>query len=307
MAKSTHSNLTIYAALAANIGIAIIKFIAAAFTGSSAMLSEGIHSTVDSGNQLLLLLGINRSKRPADKIHPFGHGKELYFWTLIVAILLFSLGGGISFYEGIHHIQHPEPLEDPLWNYIVLGIAFIFESISLSIAIREFNKVKGNKGFWKELRLSKDPTKFAVLFEDMAADTGLIIAFLGVLLSHIFHNPVFDGIASIIIGLVLAFMAVIMVIESKNLLVGESARYRIVDGINELVKNDPGVHRLNYYPKTMQLSPNEILLALDVHFNKDLDMKQLARAISRLEENIQKEYPQVKKIFIEANELAKRK
>jgi cation diffusion facilitator family transporter len=307
MAKATHSNLTIYAALVANLGIATIKFIAAAFTGSSAMLSEGIHSTVDSGNQLLLLLGINRSKRPADKMHSFGHGKELYFWTLIVAILLFSLGGGISFYEGIHHIQHPQSLEDPLWNYIVLGIAFIFESVSLSIAIREFNKVKGDKGFWKELRMSKDPTKFAVLFEDMAADTGLIIAFLGVLLSHIFQNPVFDGIASIIIGLVLAFMAVVMVIESKNLLVGESARYRIVDGINELVKNDPGVHSLNYYPKTMQLSPGEILLALDVHFNKDLNMQQLAEAISRLEDNIQKEFPQVKKIYIEANDLAERK
>ncbi len=304
MAK--HSKVTIYAALAANLCIAAVKYIVAALTGSSAMLSEGIHSTVDSGNQLLLLLGIKKSNKPSDKVHPFGYGKELYFWSLIVAILLFSLGGGISFYEGLTHLQHPQPLEDPLWGYIVLGAAFIFESISLSIGIHKFNSVRGDSGFWKELRLSKDPTLFVVIFEDMAADLGIIVAFLGVFLSHYFKDPFFDGAASIVIGLILAFMAVIMAIESKNLLIGETADPEIVKGINALVEKTPGILRLNY-PLTMQMSPNEILLALDVQFDNDLTMSQLGEVITGLEESIRKEYPQIKRIFVEANELKGRK
>ncbi len=297
-----HSKVTIYAALAANLCIATVKYVVAALTGSSAMLSEGIHSTVDTGNQLLLLLGIKKSNKPSDRIHPFGYGKELYFWSLIVAILLFSLGGGISFYEGLTHLQHPQPLEDPMWGYIVLGAAFIFESISLSIGIRQFNAVRGDRGFWKELRLSKDPTLFVVIFEDMAAELGLLIAFLGVFLSHYFKDPFFDGAASIVIGLILAFMAVIMAIESKNLLIGETADPEIVKGINALVEKTPGILRLNY-PLTMQMSPNEVLLALDVQFNNDLTMDQLGDVISTLEDSIQEQYPQIKRIFIEANEL----
>ncbi|HEX5551629.1 MAG TPA: cation diffusion facilitator family transporter [Chitinophagaceae bacterium] len=301
MAK--HSKVSVFAALIANLVIAAIKYIASAMTGSSAMLSEGIHSTVDSGNQLLLLLGMNRSKKPPDKIHPFGYGKELYFWSLIVAILLFALGGGISFYEGISHIQHPQPLEDPVWSYIVLAVAFIFESISLSITIHKFNLVKGDRGFWKELRLSKDPTLFVIIFEEMAADMGIITAFAGIFLSQYFNNPFFDGLASVIIGLILSFMAVIMVIESKNLLIGETADPQIVKGINALVEKDDGVLSMTY-PLTMQLSPDEILLALDVRFKKDFNMQQLAQAISRLEKNIREKYPHVKKIYIEADELA---
>jgi cation diffusion facilitator family transporter len=301
MAK--HSKVSVFAALIANLVIAAIKYIASAMTGSSAMLSEGIHSTVDSGNQLLLLLGMNRSKKPPDKIHPFGYGKELYFWSLIVAILLFALGGGISFYEGISHIQHPQPLEDPVWSYIVLAVAFIFESISLSITIHKFNLVKGDRGFWKELRLSKDPTLFVIIFEEMAADLGIITAFAGIFLSQYFNNPFFDGLASVIIGLILSFMAVIMVIESKNLLIGETADPQIVKGINALVEKDDGVLSMTY-PLTMQLSPDEILLALDVRFKKEFNMQQLAQAISRLEKNIREKYPHVKKIYIEADELA---
>lgn len=303
MAK--HAKLSIYVALAANVGIAVTKYIAATVTGSSAMLSEGIHSTVDSGNELLLLLGLNRSKKPPDKIHPFGYGKEVYFWSLIVAILLFSLGGCLAFYEGITHIQHPEPLEDPLWGYIVLGIALVFESTSLSFSIHKFNLVRGDKGFWKELLLSKDPALFVVIFEDMAADLGIITAFAGIFLSHYFNNPFFDGLASVVIGLILSIMAVVMVIESKNLLIGETADPEIVKGINALVEKDDGVLRL-HYPLTMQMSPHEVLLALDVQFNKDLNVQQLAQTISRLEDDIRKKYPQVKKIYIEADELAER-
>jgi len=298
------SKLPIYGALGANIGIAVIKFIAASVTGSSAMLSEGIHSTVDSGNELLLLLGINKSKKPADRNHPFGHGKELYFWSLIVGILIFALGGGMSMYEGITHIQHPEQLKDPKWNYIVLAFSMIFEGSSLFIAVKKFNEQKGPGSFWSELRLSKDPSLFAVIYEDAAALAGLVTAFLGVFLGHYFTNPLFDGLASIVIGFILAIVAVVMVIESKKLLVGESAQSNIVRGIYELVNKDPDVSTV-YYPLTMHLAPNEILLALDVQFRTDIRLEELVEAISRTEINIKEAFPDVKRIFIEARNLAK--
>lgn len=298
------SKLPIYGALGANIGIAVIKFIAASVTGSSAMLSEGIHSTVDSGNELLLLLGISRSKKPADQGHPFGHGKELYFWALIVGILIFALGGGMSLYEGITHIQHPEPLKDPKWNYIVLGVSMFFEGGSLIIAVKKFNELKGKGTFWSELRASKDPSLFAVIYEDAAALAGLITAFLGVFLGHYFNNPLFDGGASIVIGLILCVVAVIMVVESRKLLVGESAQSDIVRGIYELVNQDSDVSTV-YYPLTMHLSPNEILLALDVQFRKDISLKEVVEAISRTETNIRAAFPDVKRIYIEARNLAK--
>ena len=304
MAKG--SKLAIYGALAANLGIAIIKFIAAAFTGSSAMISEGIHSTVDSGNSLLLLLGISRSQKAPDVEHPFGYGKEIYFWTLIVAVLVFALGGGMSLYEGISHLQTPTPLKDPTWNYIVLFISMAFEGGSLLFAIREFNKKKGIHGFWKEVRLSKDPSLFAVIYEESAALTGLVIALLGIFLGHYFDNPLFDGAASVLIGLLLVFVAVIMVVESKNLLVGESAQLDIVKGIYQLVNNEPNVFSL-YYPVTMHLAPNEILLAMDVQFKKEITIQELNETIHKLETEIKALYPDVKKIYIEANNLSGRK
>jgi len=298
------SKLPIYGALAANFGIAVIKFIAASVTGSSAMLSEGIHSTVDSGNELLLLLGINKSKRPADRNHPFGHGKELYFWSLIVGILIFALGGGMSIYEGITHIQHPEPLDDPKWNYIVLAFSMVFEGASLFIAVKKFNEQKGSDTFWKALRASKDPSLFAVIYEDAAALAGLFTAFLGVFLGHYFNNPLFDGLASIMIGVILAVVAVIMVIESKKLLVGESAESGTVRGIYQMVNQDADVSTV-YYPLTMHLAPNEILLALDVQFRTDISLKDLVDAIGRTETNIRNAYPDVKRIYIEARNMAK--
>jgi cation diffusion facilitator family transporter len=296
------SKLPIYGALAANIGIAIIKFIAAFFSGSSAMLSEGIHSTVDSGNELLLLLGISRSKRPADENHPFGHGKELYFWTLIVSILIFALGGGMSIYEGISHLQHPEPLTDPFWSYIVLLIAIVFEGASFYIAIHKFAKHKGTQGFLKELRLSKDPTLFAVIYEDGAALMGLTVAFAGVFLGHYYGNPMFDGAASIVIGILLCGVAVIMVSESKKLLVGESAKPGLVKGIFDLVYSNPHVHMLQH-PLTMHMAPQEVLLALDVQFRQDINSQDLASVINQLETSIRAKFPEVKRIFIEARNL----
>lgn len=298
------SKLPIYGALAANLGIAVVKFIAAYFSGSSAMLSEGIHSTVDSGNELLLLLGINRSKRPADRNHPFGHGKELYFWTLIVSILIFALGGGMSIYEGISHIQHPEPLTDTTWNYVVLLAAMVFEGGSLYIAVRKFLEQKGKGSFWHEIRLSKDPTLFAVIYEDTAALLGLIIAFLGVFLGHQLQNPYYDGAASIVIGLVLCVVATLMVIESRDLLIGESARSEMVRGIYQLVEADPQVTMLRF-PLTMQMAPNEVLLALDVQFSSELSGPELTTVVNRLETDIRKQFPDVSRIFIEARNLTR--
>ncbi|MCJ8208694.1 cation diffusion facilitator family transporter [Mucilaginibacter sp. RS28] len=298
---SDHNKSSVYGALFANLAIAVMKFIAAFISGSSAMLSEAIHSVVDSGNGLLLLFGINRSKRPADEDHPFGHGKEIYFWSLIVSILIFGLGGGMSFYEGIEHIKHPEELTDPFWNYMVLGGAFVFEGISFVIAIRNFNKEKGPGSFWEELRNSKDPAAFAVIYEDSAALLGLIIAFLGVFLGHQFNNPFFDGFASVLIGIVLALVAIIMIVESRDLLIGESARSEMVKGICQLVLKDPDVMTART-PLTMQMAPDDVLVLLDVQF-KDITNTDMELVISRIENNIRTTYPTVKRIFIEAGNI----
>jgi len=300
------SKIAIYGALAANIGIAIIKFIAAGVTGSSAMVSEGIHSAVDSGNSLLLLLGISRSKRPADAGHPFGHGKEIYFWTLIVAVLVFSLGGGMSLYEGITHLQHPEELQNPKWNYIVLLISMCFEGASLFYAVKTFNKTKGEFSFWKEVRLSKDPALFAVIYEESAALLGLLIALFGVFLCHYYNDPTFDAVASMLIGLLLIYVAVVMVKESKGLLVGESAHANIVKGVYQLINNETSVSTL-YYPLTMHLAPQEILLAIDVQFNTEMTMDDLFEYINDLENKIKEKYPSIKKIYIEAKNLRGKK
>lgn len=297
-----HSNLAIYGALAANVAIAVTKFVAAFFTGSSAMLSEGIHSLVDSGNQMLLLFGLKRSKRPPDANHPFGHGKELYFWTLIVAILIFALGGGMSAYEGISHLRHPGPLKDPTWNYIVLGAAFIFEGTSFVIAVHNLLKERKKRTFFETLRLSKDPTLFAIVYEDSAALLGLLIAAGGVFFTHYFQNPQFDGLASILIGAVLAAVAVIMVIESRNLLVGESAQNYMVKDIFKFVNNDPDIITLRP-PLTMHMGPHEVLLAMDVQFRNNISGEELAKAISRLEDDIRSKFPDVKRIFVEARNI----
>lgn len=298
------SKIAIYVALSANVGIAIIKFIAAAFTGSSSMLSEGIHSTVDSTNQLLLLLGINKSKKLPDDTHPFGYGQELYFWTLIVAVLIFGIGGGMSVYEGIVHIRHPEPLTEPTWNYIVLGFAAVFEGTSFVISVRKFIARRGTKNFWSNLGNSKDPALFVIIYEDGAALAGLLIAFCGIFLTHYFQLPVIDGFASILIGLLLSIVAIILIKESRHLLIGESAFKEKVQGIYEIVNDDYDVYKLTK-PLTMQMGPGDVLLALDVNFKSGISSEQIMLAVQRLEKKIMEKYPDVKQIFIEAKNLRK--
>jgi len=302
-----HSKVTIYAALIANLVIAAIKFVAAYISGSSAMLSEGIHSVVDSGNELLLLLGIKKSRKPPDEIHPFGHGKELYFWSLIVSILLFGIGGGMGIYEGITHITHPEPIQDPTLSYIVLGSAFVFESISFVIGIKDFLKQKhADVSFWKKLELSKDPGFFVVIYENGADLIGLLIAGIGIFLSHYFENPMIDGISSILIGLVLSMIAVILIIKSRNLLIGSSARKYMVEGIDEIVRQENNIHAVRP-PMTMQMAPDDVLLALDVEFKSDLDGHGIVDTISHLEKQIKNKFPEVKHIFVEAGKISTKK
>lgn len=298
-----HKNISIYGALVANIAIAIMKFVAASFTRSSAMLSEGIHSSVDSINQLLLLLGIRRSTKPADRNHPFGHGKEIYFWSLIVSILIFGLGGGMSIYEGIKHIQYPEKLTNIVWNYAVLGGAFLFEGTSFLIAIRSLNKERSIRGsFFQRVHISKDPSHFVVIYEDGAALAGLLVAAIGVFVGSHFNLPVADGIASIIIGLLLAFVAVLLTIESRDLLLGESMQTYEVDDIIRLVKMDKNVERMRR-PLTMHMAPNDVLLALDVQFDHKLSSTELSATIKRLENSIREAHPEIKRIYIEATNL----
>jgi cation diffusion facilitator family transporter len=301
--ETSKKPIAIYGAIASNLIIAIIKFIVAFFTGSSAMLSEGIHSTADTGNQLLLLFGLRQSRKPADEEHPFGHGQELYFWSLIVAIILFSGGGGMSIYEGITHMQHPSELQNPNWNYIVLGVAFIVEGISWFIAFRELIKTKNpDESFWSGLRASKDPSIFVVFGEDTAALTGLVVAFLGIFIGHQLNSHYPDAIASIIIGFILAAIAVFLAYESKSLLVGETAERKTVEGIRTLVLEHESVEQLRR-PLTMHFGPHEILLSLDVQFKSKLRTSEIVKAIDEIETKIHSQYPDIQQIFIEVEGL----
>lgn len=288
--------------MGANLLIAVTKFVAAGFSGSSAMLSEGIHSTVDTGNQLLLLLGMKRSRRPADDDHPFGHGKELYFWSLIVAVALFGLGGGMSAYEGITHLLRPHPLEDPTWNYAVLGAAFLFEGLSWFIAFKQLRPAIREQGLWSALRSSKDPSIVTVFFEDSAALVGLVVAFLGVFIGHRLGSPLADGVASIVIGAVLAAVAVFLVYESRGLLLGETADPEVVEDIRRLARSLPGVAEVGR-PLTMHLGPDEVLLNLEIDFRPNLAPGQISAEVDRLEREIRERHPEMKRIFIEAKAL----
>lgn len=296
------SNIAIVGAFTANLLIAIIKFIAAAITGSSAMLSEGIHSMVDTGNTGLLLFGDYRSKKSPTPSHPFGYGRELYFWSLVVAISLFAIGGGMSIYEGILHIQHPEPIEDPLLNYIVIGIAFILSGGSLFVAVKKFLQDNPDKSFWKALKESKDPGTFSILFEDTADIFGLIIAFLGVYLGHTLNNPYIDGAASIIIGLILSSLSLMLAFETKSLLIGESADQALIDKIVQTVKENPKVVHVRS-PLTLHFGPKDILLALDIEFDHTLLMNELASNIDSIENSIRAKYPDIKRIYVEVKSI----
>ncbi|MBL8659295.1 MAG: cation diffusion facilitator family transporter [Rhodospirillales bacterium] len=301
MAKE--SKTTIFAALGANLAIAASKFVAAAFTGSSAMLSEGIHSIVDTGNQGLLLLGLRRSRRPADAAHPFGYGKELYFWTLIVAILIFAVGGGMSFYEGIAHLRHPRPITDPTWNYAVLGAAILFEGFSWTVALRELLAQRGEKSVWEAIHSSEDPTLFTVLLEDSAALLGLLVALVGIYLGQRLDNPYLDGSASIVIGVILGVVAIFLAYESKGLLIGEGADPVVQADIRALVAADRDVEEA-LPPLTMHFGPHEIMLALNVRFRPDLSANAVATAVDRLEARIREAHPDIRRIFVEAKAVS---
>jgi cation diffusion facilitator family transporter len=304
--EAHESPVAVLAAMAANLVIAVAKFVAAGISGSSAMIAEAVHSLVDTGNQLLLLLGIKRSQKPADERHPFGYGKEIYFWSLIVAVLLFGVGAGVSMYEGIKHVIDPHPLEDVKVTAFVLAIAFFAEGISLLTALKELRKAHPDRGFFEAMQKSKNPAVFVVVAEDSAALMGIVIAAAGVWLSHRLDNPHIDGIASILIGVLLGAVAVFLVYESKKLLVGEGADPDMLQSIRDILAQDDNVEHFNP-PFTMQLSPKDVLLNLEVDFIDRLSVNETEKAIDGLEQHIRAKHPEVKYIFVEAESGRRRR
>ncbi|MBE9114756.1 cation transporter [Lusitaniella coriacea LEGE 07157] len=297
---------TIFVAIGANFAIAIVKFISAFFSGSSAMLSEGIHSLVDTGNELLLLLGLRAAQKPPDASHPFGYGQELYFWTLVVAFGIFSIGGGMSLYEGIDRLLNPHPLGDPKWSYVVLGFAFLVEGYSWNVALKEFQVQRAGKSIWKTIRASKNLVVPSVLLEDSAALLGIAVAFSGLFFGHLFNAPYLDGVASIVIGLLLVAVAFILGYESKELLVGEGADPETVDSIRQLATSDSAVDEVLRI-LTLHLGPEEILLNLDIQFSKTLSASEVGCVVERLEQTIRNEHPEVQCIFIEAKSIGSKR
>jgi len=297
--SSPSSSRAIIAALIGNSLIAIAKFIAASYTGSSAMFSEGVHSVVDSGNQLLLLYGVKRSKKPADSNHPFGYGKELYFWSFVVAILIFGLGAGICFYEGTHKISSPQPVTNPIINYTVLGLAIIIEGWTCWVAATEFKKSKGDHGWVKAIRRSKDPALFTVLFEDTAALLGLLVALIALTLSDYLNLPVLDAVASLIISFILAVTAGLLAFECKGLLTGEGASKQVITGINQIIDDCPGIMHVNEV-LTLHLGPQDVLLNISLDFEDNLSSGDVEEAISALESRIKGMFPEIRRVFIEA-------
>ncbi len=293
------SKKVIYAALAGNALIAATKFAASAHTGSSAMLSEAIHSVVDTGNQLLLLMGLARAKRPPDREHPFGYGMELYFWTFVVAILIFAVGAGVSIYEGVDRLRHPHPVTDVHINYLVLGVAFVFEAGAWWIAWKEFRAAKGARGILAAVRRSKDPTVFTVLFEDTAAMLGLIVAGVGLALGQILAIPELDGAASVVIGLILAVTALLLAIECKGLLLGEATHPEVIANIRRLIADHPAILTTNEI-LTMHMGPEDVLLNLSVDFADGITSTDVEAAITGLERDIKTAHPEIKRVFIEA-------
>ncbi|WP_316848754.1 cation diffusion facilitator family transporter [Pedobacter agri] len=292
------ANKSIYSALAANLLIAITKFVAGAFTNSSSMIAEGIHSTVDTSNQLLLLYGLKRSVKPADKYRPFGYGKELYFWSFIVSIMIFGLGGVVSITQGIEHIRHPETLVNPGWNYVVLVLSFVFEGASLIVAIKEFNKTRNGLPWWKAIIKSKDPSGFLVLFEDGAAVMGLIIVFVLMVLSHNLNMPFLDGLASVLVGLLLIFVSFILARESRSLLMGEGLSPETQQKLKELIEADKDVITVKSILSTYQ-SPKEVILVLIITFQPDLDTEELTAAIDRLRSEVKQKYTIIRFVIIQ--------
>jgi cation diffusion facilitator family transporter len=292
------SRKVIFAALAGNALIAATKFAAAAITGSAAMLSEGIHSLVDTGNQILLLHGLRQARRPAVAEYPYGYGKELYFWSFVVAILIFAVGAGISIYEGVRHLAHPREITSPHINYIVLALALVFEGAAWTIALREFGKIRGDRGLVESIHRCKDPSLYVVLFEDSAALLGILVAFLGVLLGQVTGIPYFDGAASIVIGLILAATAAWLAYETKGLLIGQAADPELVEGVRRLAASFEEIEHVNEV-LTMHVGSEYVLVNLSVDFADDTSADAVEDAIWMLTVEIKRAFPLVRRVFVE--------
>ena len=302
-ASTSKSTTAIVAAIIGNLAIAVIKFFAAAFTGSSAMLSEAIHSLVDTGNGGLMLLGVHKSREPPDADHPFGHGRELYFWTLIVAILIFAVGGGMSAYEGITHLSHPTLPGNSAWSYAVLGLASVFEGTTWFFGWKAFSAEKGSKGVLETIHDTKDPTSFSVLLEDSAALLGLLFAFLGIFLGRQLGLPYLDGAASILIGLLLCVVAVLMVYESKGLLIGEGLDRETLKSARAIVEADPAVERVQHL-HTLYLGAHEVLLAIELRFRSTISALEVRESVTRIKRKIRTRHPDVTRIFFGAESIS---
>ena len=296
MAEHT-SRTAIIAALIGNLLIAVTKGIAAFFTGSSAMTSEAVHSLVDTGNEILLLYGQHRAAKPPDEQHPFGYGRELYFWCFVVALLIFAVGAGVSVYEGIIHIRHPEMIDQVWINFVVLGFAFVFEGISWIFGWKTFSRVRKSRPIWATVVASKDPTSFIVLFEDSAALIGIVIAAIATYLSWKLTLPWIDGLGSILIGVVLAIVSVLLARESKDLLIGERASPKLTEDLRKTVEGDPCVLAVVDITTT-QMSPDQVIAALSVEIDQSLRVPQVEKLIRRIEKGMHKKFPQLFRIFI---------
>ncbi len=299
----TSSRKVIVAALVGNLLIAVTKFIAAVLTGSSAMFSEGIHSVVDTGNQVLLLHGLRRARQRPDERFPFGHGKEIYFWSFVVAILIFAVGAGVSMFEGVRHVLEPRPIENPAVNYVVLALAMLFEGVAWYFAFTAFTKTKGKWGYVEAVRRGKDPSMFVVLFEDSAAMLGLLVALAGILLSRYGGMHWADGAASVVIGLILGGTAAWLAYETKGLLIGESASPTVVNGIRALARSVRNIERVHEV-LTMHMGPDFILVNISVKFSPDAVAQDMESAIARLDREIKDAFPNVKRVFVEAEARA---
>ena len=297
MSAHTTSTRTLVVALLANLGIAASKFVAATITGSSAMLTEGVHSVVDSTNQLLLMWGRRQAKRPPDKYHPFGYGRELYFWSFVVAVMVFALGAGVSIYEGFVHIQHPEPAVSPYIAYGVLFVAFVLEGWSTIEAFGDFKKAKGDLGWFRAIRESKDPPGFIVLLENGAAMAGIVAAAAGLGLAQLTHNPFFDGAASIVIGVILGLTAALLAYESKGLLIGEAANPVLIESLRELASNQRGVVGVGHV-LTVHSSPDQITVMMNVDFENEVPAGEVERIVCHVETEARQRWPQVRRLFV---------
>ncbi|MCE4538080.1 cation diffusion facilitator family transporter [Pelomonas sp. P7] len=295
--RSRESPVVLYGAIAANVAIAVTKFAVAAHTGSSAMLSEAVHSTVDTGNGLLMLFGLHRSRRPPNAVHPFGHGRELYFWSLIVAVLIFGLGGGVSFYEGVRHLRHPLPAQQPFWNYVVLGAALLFEGTSFAIAWRQFRREARDRPTWAALRLSKDPTTYTVVAEDAAALLGLLVAAAGIALAEALGRPEIDALASMVIGLLLAGVALLLVREARGLLVGEGVQPHTAEALVALARAHVEVVATGPV-LSMYIGPKEALLVMELGFAPGVSAERAAQVAAALRGEIRERYPMLTRVYL---------